>query len=179
MYKQIPIKSLLYYGTVTPFSQINLNKGRNFKDFGKGFYLAYLKKQSINIANKYRQNNKGTPVVYTYEVIQSEYENLWYAGRVKYFNCADYEWLDFILKSRTTRGIWHNYDIVIGPTADDNTYLVFNNYFEGTYGDPFSLRAKDILLYNLETANLGTQVFIATQEGLKILNQKTRKVEKL
>ena len=39
------------------------------------------------------------------------------------FTSADEKWLDFITANRRGRGISEEYDIVIGPVADDNVYL--------------------------------------------------------
>ena len=46
------IKSTIYHGTISDIDNIDLTAGRGYKDFGKGFYLAYNKAQSIGIINK-------------------------------------------------------------------------------------------------------------------------------
>lgn len=46
------IKSTIYHGTIANIDNIDLTIGRGYKDFGKGFYLAYNKAQSIGIINK-------------------------------------------------------------------------------------------------------------------------------
>ena len=56
------------------------------------------------------------------------------------------------------------YDMVIGPTADDDTMLCLKTYWDGLYGTVGSSEAKRILLNNLETENLGIQYFIGKQE---------------
>ena len=47
------IKSTIYHGTISDIDNIDLTAGRGYKDFGKGFYLAYNKAQSIGIINKH------------------------------------------------------------------------------------------------------------------------------
>ena len=42
-------------------------------------------------------------------------------------------WLDFISKNRTIGGLNHNYDIVIGPVADDTVFNVIDTYLYGDY----------------------------------------------
>lgn len=46
------IKNTIYHGTIADIDNIDLTAGRGYKDFGKGFYLAYDKAQSIGIINK-------------------------------------------------------------------------------------------------------------------------------
>lgn len=83
---------------------------------------------------------------------------------IKYFEHADIEWLDFILNCRELGGTPHDYDLVIGPTADDNTLACLRTYWQGFYGDTGTEDAKEILLKNLEPENLGIQCFVGKQE---------------
>jgi hypothetical protein len=83
---------------------------------------------------------------------------------IKYFEKADMEWLDFVLMCREQGGTPHNYDLVIGPTADDNTLLCLRAYWQELYGEIGSKEAKEVLLKNLEPENLGTQYFIGKQD---------------
>ena len=46
----------LYHGTAEKFETIDVFKGRNNKDFGKGFYMAVTKSQAIGMMHKkYRE----------------------------------------------------------------------------------------------------------------------------
>lgn len=185
MTKIFKLKDVLYHGTVVSnrFRYINISKGRGFKDFGKGFYLAYSKKQSIGMAlrsegiRKLNKNNRSNTnakgIIYTYHTNNSVLKDL----KVKVFDTADLEWLEFILKCRSNKYTPHDYDIVVGPTADDSTAICINNYREGLYGNPDSIKSKSVLLSNLEVYNLGIQVFIGTEKGLSILNQTNRMEE--
>jgi hypothetical protein len=65
---------------------------------------------------------------------------------------------------REKGGIPHDYDVVIEPTADDDTILCIKTYWDGLYGKVGTLEAKRILLNNLEVENLGVQYFIGSQE---------------
>jgi hypothetical protein len=80
------------------------------------------------------------------------------------FEQADEEWLDFILMCREKGGIPHEYDVVIGPTADDDTMLCLRTYWDGLYGAVGTVEAKRVLLNNLETDNLGIQYYIGKQD---------------
>ncbi len=161
----------LYHGTPFEITKIDVTKGRNNKDFGKGFYMAVSKQQAIGMMHKKyselqnRLQNKKDIDSYSerlYEInVDLEYIQ---TLKVKYFDKADLEWLNFILMCREQGGTPHDYDVVIGPTADDNTLACLRTYWQGFYGKIGSEEAKEILLKNLEPENLGRQYFIAKQE---------------
>lgn len=65
---------------------------------------------------------------------------------------------------REKGGLPHNFDLVIGPTADDDTMVCLNSYWRGFYGEVGSDEAKEKLLGFLEPENLGTQYFVGKQE---------------
>ena len=175
MLNSISIKKQIYHGTVTPFDTINLKKGKDYKDFGKGFYLAYYKEQSISLAKRNLKNIPNANVcIYTYETNQEYFLDLYNKNKVLFFSEANLDWIDFVIKCRNIRGTWHDYSVVIGPTADDNTRLCMDFYNQGVYGKIGSIEAKTILLNNLEPEKLKTQVFIADEIGLGIINQDTR-----
>lgn len=163
-------RNVLYHGTISKIEKVDVSCGRNKKDFGKGFYAAVSKSQAIAMMHKKkreaerRSRNKKEVVIneYLYEI----FLNLEYAQTlsIKVFEQADEEWLDFVLMCREKGGVPHDYDIVIGATADDNTMLCLRAYWDGLYGKTGSREAKNILLNNLETDNLGVQYFIGKQK---------------
>ena len=166
----LPIIETLYHGTIYQFDKIDVKKGRNNKDFGQGFYMATSKSQAIGMMHKkYREilnrienkNEKKNFSEHLYE-IKIDYD-VAVSLRLKYFEKADMEWLDFILKCREQGGTPHDYDLVIGPTADDNTLLCLRAYWQELYGEIGSEEAKEVLLKNLEPENLGTQYFVGKQ----------------
>ena len=161
---------ILYHGTAERINKIDVLKGRNNKDFGKGFYMAVSKMQAVGMMHKkYREAllrrpnaPKGSFSEILYEIrIDTEYaKNL----NGKYFKTADEEWLDFVLMCREKGGLPHNYDLVIGPTADDDTMVCLNSYWRGFYGEVGSYEAKEKLLRYLEPENLGIQYFVGNQD---------------
>lgn len=164
------IKNPLYHGTIYKIDKIDVSKGRDRKDFGKGFYLAVTKSQAIGMMHKkYKEvarrlrNKKNVNISeYLYEAILDE--AILSKLNIKSFETADAEWLDFVLECREKGGIPHSYDIVVGPTADDDTLLCLRAYWDGLYGNIGSQTAKAVLLNNLEPENLGVQLFIGKQD---------------
>lgn len=163
-------KTTLYHGTVSEIQHVDVNLGRERKDFGKGFYMAVSRKQAVGMMHKkYREivrrsrgKNESDFSERLYEITLNE--KIVSTLNIKVFDMADLEWLDFVLMCREKGGVPHDYDVVIGPTADDDTALCLKTYRDGLYGKVGSDAAKKILLNNLETENLGIQYYIGKQE---------------
>jgi len=168
MYRNL--KTILYHGTISDIDKVDVNAGRSRKDFGKGFYMSVTRKQAIGMMHKkYREavrrsrNKNKTDFRENLYEIQLDEEVLPTLD-IKLFKEANLEWLDFILLCRRHGGIPHDYDLVVGPTADDDTALCLRAYEEGLYGEKDSDEAKKTLLSNLEVENLGVQYYIGKQD---------------
>lgn len=113
---------ILYHGTNIDFDTINLTKSHKYKDFGQGFYLTDIRKQAEELASKRSRLFGGYPVIQEYEFDEKLLEE----GelRVLKFDRPSEEWADFIFKNRNRETNYiHDYDIVIGPIADDGVAL--------------------------------------------------------
>ena len=162
----------LFHGTTADFTEISLQKGKGYKDFGKGFYATAVKSHAERIAkrNKYRLEAKEAEIRkknprFKTKVYQAYCYNLEFDDsclntptdlKVKVFKTADKEWLRFILKNRDSEISVHDFDIVIGPTADENTVTIINAY----------------LIKELKPENLPKQYFFGTDEAIKTLRFK-------
>jgi hypothetical protein len=101
----------------------------------------------------------------------------------KEFASADKEWMRFVVQNRTagrfTAGsapkIKQKYDIIIGPTANDNTLTVINLFFAGAYGDPSGDAAIDQLILQVESDKLPWQFFFGSQKAADTLVLKGRR----
>lgn len=168
MYQRI--KTVLYHGTISEIIRIDVEQGCGNKDFGKGFYMSVSKMQAIGMMHKkyreaIRRNRNKNEISFKERLYEITFdEQCLKSLKIKTFTEADAEWLDFILCCRENGGVPHDYDLVIGPTADDDTMLCLKTYWDGLYGKTGSVGAKKILLNNLEPANLGVQYFIGKQE---------------
>ena len=108
----------LYHGTNKDFDRIDLLKSKPNKDFGRGFYLSADYEQALNMAKvKVDQLETGFPVVQSY-LVEDDALN---ALSVLRFNGYSEEWAKFILLNRNnpTEKPVHEYDVVIGPIAND------------------------------------------------------------
>ncbi|MDR1069655.1 MAG: DUF3990 domain-containing protein [Gracilibacteraceae bacterium] len=75
----------------------------------------------------------------------------------------------FITLNRQRKGVPHNYDIVIGPTANDFTNPTIQFYMSGGVGEVGSDAAIDELVRLLLPYNLPSQYFFATNRAIDCL----------
>lgn len=122
---------ILYHGTNIDFQQIDLAKCRPHKDFGQGFYLTDIESQAQNMAiRRCEFSEEGFPVVQRYEFAQEVLLSPDIA--VLSFESPSVEWARFVVQNRNRQPLMpHNYDIVIGPIADDGVVFQINRYLEG------------------------------------------------
>ena len=93
------------------------------KDFGYGFYCTKIQIQAIKwVERKYKFNGFVNEFFYDEERAKREV-------RVKVFKPDD-EWLDFIIKNRTSV-LECEFDIVEGPMADDQIYNHIDDLYDG------------------------------------------------
>ena len=97
---------------------------------------------------------------------------------VKEFATADREWMRFIVLNRESKSKVqeHEYDIVIGPTANDNTRAAIQTIVPLTKGQVMSDRAIDALIALIEPDNLPGQFYIGTQRAADLLHLTERRI---
>lgn len=107
----------LHHGTNIDFGEIQLSKCLPYKDFGRGFYLTPSKRRArLRALDKIDKEHYGVPVIISYDFDEAELNNM----KVLRFDTCTEQWLDFILKNRNRKTYKpHDYDVVIGPVADD------------------------------------------------------------
>lgn len=154
----------LYHGTNVEFDQIDLTKSNRFKDFGQGFYLTDIKQQAVELAEKRAERDGGFAIVQEYEFEESLLDGS--AIRVKRFDAPTAEWAEFIYRNRSRHKPFfsHDYDIVIGPIADDGVAYLLNRYEEGSY-------TIEELARELKYRKLNSQYFFANNRVVSLLNR--------
>lgn len=154
----------LYHGTNCDFVGVQLEKCRPNKDFGRGFYLTNIRSQAQEMAIRQTEfTGSGTPVVQEY---QFDEELLKSSGlKVKIFEGVSKEWAEFILMNRKARGKkMHDYDIVVGPVADDGVVYQLNLYIQ-------HLITLDDLVRELTYRRLNNQYFFGTEKAILTLKR--------
>ena len=155
---------ILYHGSNTDIDTIDLTKGWRYKDFGKGFYLTPDKTTATRMAQKKARLFGGTPVLITYEFDETALNS---ELKVKVFpEKASTEWFLFVDANRDKKNDKpiHDYDIVIGPIADDGVVLQLTNYREGIYSPEQAAQL-------LQDKYLDQQYYFGTERSLHFLNK--------
>jgi hypothetical protein len=154
----------LYHGSNEQIPYPDVSRGRSPLDFGRGFYVTSSFEQAKNWAKrKTARTAKGIPVVSVYEfsddILGSEQFS------IKTFQKADEEWLDFVVANRNEEYCGLQYDIVIGPVADDRVIRVIRMYMNGTYD-------KEEAIKRFKSESLDNQIIFATEQALQLLSFK-------
>lgn len=155
---------ILYHGTNTDIKSIDLTLGLRHKDFGKGFYLTPDRQTAVRMAQKKARLFGGTPTLLTYEMDDAALQS---DLKVKIFpEKACVEWLVFVDANRDRKTLTpiHDYDIVIGPIADDGVVLQLTNFREGIY-TPEQAAAQ------LQDKYLDQQYYFATEKALRFIHK--------
>ena len=153
----------LYHGTNVDFDVIDLTKSNKYKDFGQGFYLTDIRSQAEELAAKKSRLFGGYPVIQEYEFDESLLSGA--ELKVLKFDKPSTVWAEFIFKNRNRdNNFTHDYDIVIGPIANDGVAYLLGRYEEGTL-------TIEELSDKLDYKKLNSQYFFGTDKSLKYLKR--------
>jgi len=147
----------LYHGSNCLFKKIDLSKSRDKRDFGRGFYTTTIKEQAVSWAEVIFDRYGGVGK-FVYEFAFEENKDL----KIKKFEETNKEWLKFISGNRNSGGIQHDFDVIIGPVANDKTNRTIALYIAGIYTAEMAL---ELLKYN----ELNDQVSFHTEKALSFL----------
>ena len=153
----------LYHGTNAEILQIDLKESRVGKDFGIGFYLTSDKQVAQRQAErKFEQYGIGEARVYEYTID----DNALKALKVLQFDSYTMEWARFVLMNRKnrTRTQVHNYDIVIGPIADDVIGYQIRRVEEG-------IITEEQFLEEIKYHTVTIQYMFATDMAIQLLQR--------
>ena len=154
----------LYHGTNADFERISLTIGLRYKDFGLGFYATPDRQTAIRMAQKRARLFGGVPTLITFELDEAA---LMSDLKVKVFpEKACVEWLLFVDANRDRKNTEpiHDYDIVIGPIANDGVVLQLTNYREGIYSPEEAARL-------LQDRYLDQQYYFGTERAVRFLRK--------
>ena len=154
----------LYHGTNSDIEVIDLGRCLRYKDFGKGFYVTPDRTTAVRMAQKRARVFGGVATLITYEFEESAFSS---DLKVKRFpEKASVEWLLFVDANRDRKNSTpiHDYDIVIGPIANDGVVLQLTNYREGIYSTEQAAQL-------LQDKYLDQQYFFGSENALLFLHK--------
>ena len=153
----------LYHGSNVEIEYVDLSRGRRGKDFGKGFYANPDYMQAVEFcSNVVRREGSGIPTVTSFEFDESALDLL----NIKRFDGYTQEWAEFILMNRNNISDKpaHDFDIVIGPIADDGVGTQIRRLSRGFI-------TFDAFLEELKYSKVSIQYFFGTEKALKFLKK--------
>ena len=155
---------ILFHGTNTDFGAIDLTRCRPNKDFGQGFYLTDDYGQAHDMAERRCAfEETGSPIVQRYEFDDRLLTDT--EMKVRVFDGVSAEWAEFILQNRMAKGKrMHDYDIVVGPVADDGVVFQLNLYMQ-------RLITIEALVRELTYRKINRQYFFGTERAIKNLKR--------
>ncbi len=154
----------LYHGSNQLIQTIDLSKGKKFKDFGQGFYATHLRGQALYWSKRIAERFGGTATVTEFEFdLDAAVAD---GVKVRMFKKPDRDWALFVMANRKNDGVEfrHDYDIVIGPVADDNMARLFGLY-------DMRIIDLDAVLAGLIYKDLNSQYFFATERALNYIKR--------
>lgn len=153
----------LYHGSNVFIEKIDLTRSHPDKDFGKGYYLTDIRTQAEAMSiRRVRIAGEGEPTLTVYSFDESQLHSP--TLRVKVFDEPTEEWALFVLSNReaSLTGYTYDYDIVIGPIADDGVAFQLDRYTR-------HMITLATLVEELTYRKLNRQYYFGTERALQTL----------
>ena len=149
----------IYHGSLVVVDKPEIRISNRYLDFGNGFYTTNSFEQAKTWCNKLcSRNNCNLGYISEYEFDLDSAQN---QIEIIKFSDANEQWLRFVCDNRN--GVCNkNYDLVIGPVADDSVYEVVKLYELGTYELTEALK-------RLKVEKLYNQILFHTKHSLEFL----------
>jgi hypothetical protein len=151
---------IVYHGSNVLFDHPDLGAARDRRDFGQGFYTTTLRDQADAWAKSMTDRFGGQPHVYTFGLVTS-------GLAIQQFNEISIDWLDMVRANRVLGGVRHEFDVVVGPVANDNTMRTVSLYVAGVYDPQEAMR-------RLRYFKANDQVSLHTPRAMSQLTLKDR-----
>lgn len=154
---------ILYHGSTLEIRRPQILRTEIGRDFGFAFYTTDIQSQAERwavrkamIENR-RPGRNCTPIVSIYEW-QPDVTGLKY----KQFSDASMDWLELVVKCRSTPAFSHGYDIVEGKIADDNVGETVSFVMQG-------IMRKEDAVERLRFEKINNQIAFCTEAALETL----------
>jgi len=167
---------ILYHGTNQIIQRIDLSRGRNRTDFGKGFYLG----SNLEVAREWAKARavfSGMPIIMRYDLDVAVFNDD--SVNPCKFDTPTVEWLNFVRdnRCRSTKNSKifeprHNFGIVFGAIANDKVNFVIDDYIRGL------IEAEDAIKIVKAIPN-AFQTSIHTPSALVFLDEANAEYQKL
>ena len=121
----------VYHGSYMKVDKIDLANCKPNKDFGKGFYVTKFRNHAEEWAKIIGEKHETEGFVSEFEFSENDFTKS--ICKIKRFDAYNEEWLDFVVDNRNknSKTPAHDYDIVIGPVANDKVQNTLRLYLKG------------------------------------------------
>jgi len=149
----------IFHGTNVVIKQPKIINRFKTLDFGEGFYTTENEDQAKDFAVKVyeRREPKLSPVVNCYE-----FNETFDSFSVLEFDVPNEGWLDFVIARRKGLALEINYDLIIGPVANDDVFGTIILYEAGQLD-------KESAIKRFKVKKLYNQVVFCNESVLKNL----------
>jgi hypothetical protein len=160
---------ILYHGSNVKITEVDLDKCRPFKDFGRGFYLSGISEQAYQMAQRVTRLFGGSPVVSKFKLDDKIYDDK--TLRILSFEKPTRDWALFVINNRDVNfadisnalcNQDNKYDMVFGAVANDDIVYLLRTFRR-------RLIDVDYLLKGLEYKKLTNQYSFHTARALAYL----------
>jgi len=154
----------VYHGSYTKVDKIDLSKCKPNKDFGKGFYVTKFRNHAEEWAKIIGEKYGTDGFVSEFEFSENDFTKS--ICKIKHFDAYDEEWLDFVVENRdkNSKTPAHDYDIVVGPVANDKIQNTLRLYLKGKISKEKFLK---MLMHHEETH----QICFCTLNSLQTIDR--------
>jgi len=154
----------VYHGSYIKVDKIDLAKCKPNKDFGKGFYVTKFRNHAEEWAKIIDEKYGTDGFVSEFEFSENDFTKS--ICKIKHFDAYDEEWLDFVVMNRdkNNKTPVQDYDIVVGPVADDKIQNTLRLYLKGKI-------SKDKFLKMLTHHEETHQVCFCTLNSLQTIDR--------
>lgn len=128
---------ILYHGSNLTVEKPCLIPAKRLLDFGAAFYLTsdfeQARKWSMHTV-KIRET--GNAIVSVFEFDCMALSKL----RILKFDSPDLDWLHFVAANRTGKVVNDQFDLIIGPVANDQAIRTVNDYLKGYFSEDIAIQ---------------------------------------
>jgi len=148
----------IYHGSDTPVKTPKILTSNRLLDFGEGFYTTSSFEQAQRWAKRVKEVKKSKEQivsVYEFDADKAEKEL-----KIIKFDSPSHEWLQFISACRSGKETNLEYDIAMGPVANDNVYATIQLFETGLLSE-----AETII--RLKVEKIFDQILFHTEKALQ------------
>ncbi|GHT83387.1 hypothetical protein FACS1894137_04340 [Spirochaetia bacterium] len=149
----------IYHGSYIQIPKPIISVSNRLLDYGNGFYTTTDINQAVRFTEKFLRSGKNRILNY-YEF---DYDRAVKELSIREFSQVNEYWLTYVVANRSGKGIDSDFDMVIGPVANDRVYTVVESYELGDY------TAEEAIM-RLKAFKLTDQVVLKSQKSLQYIS---------